>query len=164
MLQGLLRILFLEIGRILTSLAYGVQGSKAQKMLNKSRYSIGAFIWSLLLVFLMISLILGLAIKPFDLRVLIFWIGIPALYVPYFFWARSQAPILVKNACEHVGISEDKFDFWDAEEGCLVEKAEEHSIPVAPPVGEWKCSCGRTNADYVSSCVCGNSKHSQIKN
>ena len=25
--------------------------------------------------------------------------------------------------------------------------------------GGWKCSCGRVNADYVSSCACGKSKH-----
>lgn len=24
---------------------------------------------------------------------------------------------------------------------------------------EWKCACGRTNPDYVRTCVCGKSKH-----
>ena len=27
-----------------------------------------------------------------------------------------------------------------------------------PDPDEWKCSCGRINKDYVSSCVCGNTK------
>ena len=25
--------------------------------------------------------------------------------------------------------------------------------------GGWKCSCGRTNADYISTCACGKGKH-----
>lgn len=25
--------------------------------------------------------------------------------------------------------------------------------------GGWKCSCGRVNADYVSTCACGKGKH-----
>ena len=25
--------------------------------------------------------------------------------------------------------------------------------------GGWECSCGRVNADYVSTCACGKSKH-----
>ena len=27
--------------------------------------------------------------------------------------------------------------------------------------GGWKCRCGRTNADYVSTCACGKSKHEE---
>ena len=35
--------------------------------------------------------------------------------------------------------------------------------PVAgkPQAGSWQCVCGRVNAPYVSSCVCGKSKHNQ---
>ena len=29
----------------------------------------------------------------------------------------------------------------------------------APSGGGWKCSCGRINAAYISSCVCGLNKH-----
>ena len=32
----------------------------------------------------------------------------------------------------------------------------ERSAP--PPQGSWVCSCGRVNANYVSSCSCGKSK------
>ena len=34
----------------------------------------------------------------------------------------------------------------------------------APPVaGNWKCTCGRVNASYVSTCACGRSKHDIAK-
>jgi hypothetical protein len=29
--------------------------------------------------------------------------------------------------------------------------------------GGWKCSCGRVNAAYVSSCVCGKGKHEKVE-
>lgn len=32
----------------------------------------------------------------------------------------------------------------------------------APVGGEWQCSCGRTNAAYVSTCVCGKSKNTGV--
>lgn len=32
------------------------------------------------------------------------------------------------------------------------------SYPSTPPQGGWVCSCGRTNASYVSSCSCGKNK------
>ena len=28
-----------------------------------------------------------------------------------------------------------------------------------PQRGEWKCSCGRVNASFVSTCSCGNNRH-----
>jgi hypothetical protein len=27
--------------------------------------------------------------------------------------------------------------------------------------GGWKCSCGRVNADYVSTCACGKNRHEE---
>ena len=160
MLQGLFRVLFLEIGRGLTNLAYGAHGTKARKMKNGSRYSIGAIVWSFLLILLVVTLIIGLALKPFDPLVLIAWVGFPVLYIAYFVWARKQEARLIQEACAYVKISEEDFDLWDEEEGYLPEKC---SAPVVVPVGEWKCSCGRVNADYISSCVCGNTKRSQVK-
>ena len=37
----------------------------------------------------------------------------------------------------------------------------ERSAP--PPKGNWACSCGRINANYVSSCSCGKSKRDAVK-
>ena len=59
MLQGLFRVLFLEIGRGLTNLAYGAHGTKARKMKNGSRYSIGAIVWSFLLILLVLGCFCG---------------------------------------------------------------------------------------------------------
>ena len=35
--------------------------------------------------------------------------------------------------------------------------------PLTPPTGNWVCSCGRTNANYVSSCSCGVNKRDIVK-
>ena len=32
-----------------------------------------------------------------------------------------------------------------------------------PPQGNWVCSCGRVNANYVTSCTCGKSKRDVAK-
>ena len=48
----------------------------------------------------------------------------------------------------------------------LIEEAPEQSI-IKPKdtvgVGEWKCTCGKIHKDYETSCVCGVTKISSVK-
>lgn len=51
------------------------------------------------------------------------------------------------------------------EEGHSLQKAEEPAFtPERFPDGKWRCTCGRINYSYVSTCVCGNNKSEVLKN
>ncbi len=42
-------------------------------------------------------------------------------------------------------------------------KTEVHNNPANMNVGDWQCTCGRTNASYVTTCVCGKNKNEVVK-
>ncbi len=48
---------------------------------------------------------------------------------------------------------------WQAPKANSPQFTYEHRTP---SVEEWRCSCGRINKNYVSSCVCGFSKHAHL--
>ena len=154
----MLQYLFLCLGRLLTDLAYGARGAKARRMLKGDKPPASAAIWMLLLIFLIIAIFLSFVL-PFKLENLTALIGLPAIYVIYFICTRKKIPQLVKDACAAVGITEEDFDDWDEE---LKKVVKDEPAPTIPAPGQWQCSCGRIHANYVSSCPCGNNKHSQI--
>ena len=55
-------------------------------------------------------------------------------------------------------------DLWTPEGRVMLERLleayeEENSPPKPPHYPGWTCTCGRENQHYVSTCVCGKSKH-----
>lgn len=167
MLQGCLKALFLIFGNYLTRVGYGKKGMYALNALGKDMmglslfWAIVSFFWALGFL-LYVTIAQGSADALFGLAILIV---IPVAYLLWVIFTRKHVDKVINEACEKIpgfnpeGYIDEILSESDVEKTVSNELDPSAFVPkTAIPTSNWKCTCGRTNAAYVSSCTCGMNK------
>lgn len=155
-LVSIVSVILLELGRLIIRLTYGREGWRAAVALDRVTDGVafllttGSISWVFDLVFIIKGIGDGSGISA----IMIIWgILFPALYTLWAVFARTRTvPALIEEA---------KPVFERLEEAKKKSEMQANSQIVAAEAAKangWTCTCGRTNAAYVSSCVCGVTK------
>ena len=72
-------------------------------------------------------------------------------------WYIHGFGLLVEKAEKDLGYVETESDYKPMYGDAAQKLSAQHRAPATAPADGWKCTCGKTNPKYVSTCSCGKS-------
>ena len=91
------------------------------------------------------------------------WVGYGTLRRKDFDYSSEKKPPMEHETADLDSYASDCGSYLDPESAALMNISGSRIMPNNKLLasGGWKCGCGRVNASYTSSCVCGKSKHGE---
>ena len=89
------------------------------------------------------------------------WVGYGTLCRKDFDYSSEKKPPMEHETADLDSYASDCGSYLDPEIAALMNISGSRIMPNNKLLasGGWKCGCGRVNASYTSSCVCGRNKH-----